>query len=257
VSFRVLRLSSPHMKGADVKHAQRYLADHDNCSRHGDFHPGPIDGEFGPHTAGACHRAKYWLGFPKDKLGRSYTKELDDILTGKKKLSRWYERRRKKRLANRNPLRERAFHIAMTKRGVRENPPGSNRCFASDWYGMCGSWCAMFVTWAYVQAGSKKFARGSRYAYCPYLQNAIRNHWYGFRPLHFSELKRGDIVLYDWDRNGVPDHVGLFDKWADSSHQNFYALEGNTAVGNDSNGGEVMIRYRSVYQVSCAGRQEQ
>jgi hypothetical protein len=245
------------MKGADVKHAQRFLADKDNCSKFGDFHPGATDGDFGEHSAGACHRARWFLGFPKDKCGRKYDAELDAYLTGKKRLNLWYRRRRRKRLAAAlPPLRERAFKKAVSKLNVKESPAGSNRVFCSDWYGVCGPWCAMFVTWCYVQAGSKMFLRGSRYAYVPYLQNAIKHGYYGFREVHFSEAKRGDIVTFDWDRNGVPDHVGLFDRWANSSHSAFYTIEGNTALNNNSNGGQVMRRYRYVYQVGCFGRQE-
>ncbi|MFK5173308.1 CHAP domain-containing protein, partial [Propionibacterium freudenreichii] len=52
----------------------------------------------------------------------------------------------------------------------------------------------------------------------------------------------GDIVFFDWDLNGNVEHAGIFVKWIDKNH--FECIEGNTAVGNDSNGGEVMIRKR-------------
>jgi hypothetical protein len=55
----------------------------------------------------------------------------------------------------------------------------------------------------------------------------------------------GDLVCYDWEGNGVADHVGLFEAWTDKSAGKFTAIEGNTAVGNDSNGGKVMRRDRT------------
>jgi hypothetical protein len=56
----------------------------------------------------------------------------------------------------------------------------------------------------------------------------------------------GDIPLYNWD-GGVPDHTGIV---ASVMHGGvFEAIEGNTAIGNDSNGGEVMRRRRYASQV--------
>ena len=51
----------------------------------------------------------------------------------------------------------------------------------------------------------------------------------------------GDIVSSTGQGDGVADHVGFFEK---GSRSEFTAIEGNTAVGNDSNGGQVMRRER-------------
>ena len=61
----------------------------------------------------------------------------------------------------------------------------------------------------------------------------------------------GDIVIYDWGRDGVPDHCGIIETVGGSS---VVAIEGNTAVGNDSNGGEVMRRTRTLSQIIGAVR---
>ena len=54
----------------------------------------------------------------------------------------------------------------------------------------------------------------------------------------------GDVVCYDWEADGVNDHVGLFEKWV-SGTQDFSCLEGNTSGADNSNGGQVMRRTRS------------
>jgi hypothetical protein len=245
-----LYLTSPLMHGELVKTAQRRLKN----SKYGNFHPGVVDGVYGETSAAATRRAKWWLGFPKSKISGSYGKPLHQYLGGDRLLPVWYQIRRVRRLkAAQPPMRVKAYRYAKSQIGVKEYPAGSNRVKFSAWYGFTGAWCAMFLTWCYVQAGSKKFLRGSRWSYTPYLQYAINHGYYGMRALTRAEVKTGDIVLYDWTRNGVPDHVGLFEKWIDFPNT-FYAIEGNTAIGNDSNGGEVMRRVRSAALVSCWGR---
>lgn len=252
--MRTLHLASPVMHGVDVERAQ----DHLRTNRYGNFHPGETDGEYGPHSAAATKRAKYWLGYVERQINHAYDDQLRHYLNGDENLSIWKKVRRKKRLAAKHPLRERAIKVARRELNVRESPPNSNHVKYSYWYGMPdGPWCAMFVSWCYVQAGSKKFVKGERYAYTPFLQYAIRHGWYGFRELSLSQVKEGDIVLYDWDGDGLPNHVGLFEKWVERRAGTFFAIEGNTGVGNDSDGGAVERRLRYTYQVSCWGRQEQ
>jgi hypothetical protein len=138
-------------------------------------------------------------------------------------------------------LRERALAKAITQLGVKESPRDSNRVLYTDWYGMVGPWCAMFVTWCYeTQGDSPAFVRGQRYSYVPYLLDDARNLRFG---LKVSEPIPGDCVLYNWD-GGEYDHIGVFEQWVGG--HTFTAIEGNTSTSNDSNGGEVMRRQRDV-----------
>jgi len=43
--------------------------------------------------------------------------------------------------------------------------------------------------------------------------------------------------------DGRFDHTGIFVRWIEVG-KTFESIEGNTAVGNDSNGGNVMLRTR-------------
>jgi hypothetical protein len=130
--------------------------------------------------------------------------------------------------------------IALEEVGYKESPKGSNKTKYGEWFGVNGvAWCGIFVSWCYDKAGFplgnigylKGFA-GTKYALS-----------------FFRETRRttfvpaiGDIVFFDWDLNGKVEHAGIFHKWIDKDY--FECVEGNTAVGNDSNGGEVMIRKR-------------
>src|SRR4051812_36542111 len=59
-----------------------------------------------------------------------------------------------------------------------------------------------------------------------------------------KESQPGDIILYDWTGNGTCDHTGIFVKWMDKAKTRLQAWEGNTAQGDDSDGGHVMLRER-------------
>lgn len=240
--MRTLKLTSPNLKGHDVEHAQTLLA----RSQYGNFHPGVIDGQYGEATSAAARRAKWALGYPAKDVDGNFGPKLDGLLSGQKSLPVLYTLRRKKRLTPApQTLGQKALASAAKQLGIKESPANSNRCLFSHWYGLVGPWCAMFVSWNYVAAGSKSFAAGQHYAYCPYILADAKAGHNGLRLVDASEVQPGDIVLYCWDGSGVPEHTGLFERWTDSKRQNFSAIEGNTAVGNDANGGEVMRRDRS------------
>ena len=135
---------------------------------------------------------------------------------------------------------------AQSQIGVKENPANSNQCKYTDWYGMVGPWCAMFVTWC-DQTGpspSPSFKKGSRYAYVPYVVSDARLGANGLAVT--STPKPGDLVCYDWSWDGEYDHIGIVEGAPDNGG-NFVAIEGNTSLSDNSNGGEVMRRTRNRY----------
>lgn len=130
---------------------------------------------------------------------------------------------------------------AQSQLGYKET--GNNNNKYGQWYGMNNQpWCAMFVTWCDVMgtAPTKTFLKGSFYSYCPYIVNDARN---GVNGLSITSTpKPGDLVLYDWSRDGEYDHIGIFEE---GNSSNWQAIEGNTSTSNNSNGGQVMRRSRS------------
>jgi hypothetical protein len=241
-----LTLTTPPTEGEDVRRAQKLLAKND----YGEFYSGKIDGVFDEEMARACKRAKYWLGYTDAQLENDpkFHNKLEALLAGTTKLDAGAAKRRKARLqAEKEPLREKAFQVAKKHLGVKENPPESNKVLFSKFYGTVGPWCAMFVTYCYVEAGSKSFKKGLKWAYCPSVLESAKA---GENHLSITKNpKRGDIVLYQFDQDANADHIGLFERFTDKSGKNFTAIEGNTSEGNDSNGGEVMRRSRSTSDV--------
>ncbi len=257
---RTLALTTPHMHGDHVRTAQKRLHGWGR-SKFESFHPGEVTGKFNRATAGAAKDARWFLGFPRKHIHREYNQRLDSYITGRRPLPPLYRLRRHRRLkAARAPdaadIRVKALNIAKSQLGVKENPPGSNEVLYSKAYGIIGPWCAMFVSWCFVHAGSKTaFKMGSRFSFVPTVVTTARNRGFGLRTVSWAEVRPGDLVCYDWTGDGEADHIGIFE--GRTSADSFTAIEGNTALGNDSNGGEVMRRGRFLNQVQAFVRMEQ
>jgi hypothetical protein len=203
---------------------------------------GTPDGEFGPDTARAVHRAKYWLGYRKpDQVAGDY---LYGLLKGVEKPTAVMKVRiaNRKRAAKSKPLRLKMWEEAGKYIGQTEHPPNSNRSMFSLWYGVIGAWCAMFVSYVGVKVGSGVFKRGHFYAYVPYVLADARAGRNNLAITYFPQM--GDLALFDWDKNGVPDHIGLFGNWL-VAKSTFTGREGNTGPSDRSNGGMVMNTQRN------------
>jgi hypothetical protein len=152
----------------------------------------------------------------------------------------------------------RALAEAVRHVGVRESPPGSNRTMFGRWFGVDGvPWCAIFVSYCFSVGAGVTLCRGWHgagvtprgVAYVPTLETWL--HATGRSLGDGVSPAPGDLVIFDWD-GGLPDHVGIV--IATHAGGQLETVEGNTAVGNDSDGGEVMRRRRRVEQVSTFGR---
>jgi len=138
--------------------------------------------------------------------------------------------------------RQSILDIAAAENGTKESPANSNKTKYGQWYGLNGEkWCAVFVSYVYHHAGHplEPIDRPNGYQSC---QSGF-NFWKK-KNCFTKEPEAGDIVLYDWSGDGHCDHTGIFVKWLDQDKTRFHAWEGNTAQGNDSDGGQVMLRER-------------
>jgi CHAP domain len=135
--------------------------------------------------------------------------------------------------------------------GYHESPPGSNRTAFGRWFGLDGvPWCAIFVSYCFavgaglVLGGGRSYTRGI--ASVPDLERWLRetDQWLAAGP------RAGDVVLFDWD-GGAPDHVGLVERVEGAE---LATIEGNTAIGNDSDGGSVLRRRRPPAGIVGYGR---
>ena len=126
---------------------------------------------------------------------------------------------------------------------------GTNEVIFNDRYygkhvtGNSYPWCCAFVWCIFEECGaSNLFNDGKKTAYCPTV------HQWGKEKgltVPISEGQYGDIVLFDWNGDGVADHIGLI--ISRNGNGTYDTVEGNTATYNYTNGGYVlkMTRYYS------------
>lgn len=138
-------------------------------------------------------------------------------------------------------IREQALRIAITQLGATESPAGTNsgpqvnEYLKSAGLGPGFPWCMAFVHWCYRGAGLE--IEHPNEASVGFFQEWAKRN--GFL---VSTPARGDIVCYNFDADNWPDHVGIVEEAASGR---INTVEGNTAIGNDANGGMVMRRSRS------------
>lgn len=103
------------------------------------------------------------------------------------------------------------------------------------------AWCNDFVSWSYQQAG-KPLGPDGWYRYVPYMQNWLQQtgQWIDRN----GTPSPGDIVNFDWDSDGVPDHTGIVK--GVNPDGTITTIEGNVHGSNDWNGVlDVLVRSRN------------
>ena len=109
--------------------------------------------------------------------------------------------------------------------GVRETPV-NNVIYNTHYYGtqVNGAdypWCCAFIWDVFRMAGhSELFCGGQKTAYCPYVMGWAKAN----RQWITSGYLPGDLLLFDWDHDGVPDHIGFCIDWFGTSG---HTIEGN------------------------------
>lgn len=146
-------------------------------------------------------------------------------------------------------------HRAQSYVGVKESPAGSNNVIFNtlfygrevhdgDHPGATYPWCGTFVSEIYqieeCPLGNIGYLRG--YAGVPY---AIDNLAKWGTEVKAEDAKPGYIVMFKF-----PNHAGVYN-WAHTgilklpiTGNTITTIDGNTGIGNDANGGEVMERAR-------------
>ena len=115
-------------------------------------------------------------------------------------------------------LDDQMVNLALTQRGMKENPRGSNNNPYSRYFGYGPQeWCADFVSWCVDQIGNKD--RKVLWGY----PSAVRNitSWAQRNNLFVAQPHRGSIFTF---KNGA--HTGMV---VEPQGSRFTAIEGNTS----------------------------
>ena len=93
-----------------------------------------------------------------------------------------------------------------------------------SWWGLSerAEWCAMFVSWCADQAGLLDAGAIPKFENCVWGANWFKDNagWADGS----AEPSPGDIIFFDWEPDGYPDHVGIVEKCESGL---VYTIEGN------------------------------
>jgi hypothetical protein len=235
---RTLHLVSPPLAGADVHEIQARL-------RKLGYTPGTLDGTYGVASASAVREFQADHRLDGDGVVGPRTRAaLATANPGHRPPK-----------ANGSPIGLKALAEALRHLGQHDSPAGSNRTPFGRWYGLDGvPWCNIFVSYCFAEGAGYTICEGHRgagvsakgCAYVPSTEAWLRSAglWVGR-----TTPRAGDIAIFGSDTAG---HVGIVEKSLGGGQ--FHCIEGNTAIGNDRNGGQVMRRLRYVSQVDGFGR---
>lgn len=265
---RTLRLTSPHMRGEDVKAVQRALR----------VRP---DGAYGPVTGSNVRAWKYRAGYPLKACNTGIGPDGQAMLLGRRRLPAAYRVRAVARKARgyvagrglpRMGATERrwaALNVMLrwARNGLTEDPAGSNRVPELSKAGaslgvpdgltrMGWPWCAYAVMLACLEAGFPTARDGLiRWRFNPLYTVDIlakaQAGQFGMRLVGADEVEPGDLVLFKLSGSGDPvDHIGMV--LARPRNGTVQTVEGNTSAGDrgsQNNGGGVYQRVRATSTV--------
>lgn len=259
---RVLALTTPLERGPDVKRFQQAL----NARLAARSLPTiGEDGAYGPATEAAAARVKFLLGWDANNLHHAVGSQAQQWIEQPDRRPQLYKRRSAHRLDQllKASRAQAAGHSAVDRGiGYARKYIGTHEAGDSNWGGMvatwltavqCGPapWCGAFAHACLVAAGVKGLSWRMRYV--PYIvEDAAAGHNGLLKLIAFDQARPGDLICFDWDGDGVMDHVGLY--LGDG-----VTIEGNTSRDPNappdlqSNGGEVCVRRRGIGSAALWG----
>ena len=93
------------------------------------------------------------------------------------------------------------------------------------------AWCNAFVCYIFNEGGDASlYYGGKKVTYCPTSIKWCKSNLARI-PLYLAMPM--DVIYFDWDKNGVPNHIGFVR--AKNSTSSIYTIEGNTDGGKVAN----------------------
>lgn len=268
--MRPLFVTSPFLQGTDVLNVQQLLAK-------AGYDPGTLDGVYGPATDHAVRLFQAKHGLTVDGIVGPKTRAR---LIGTKAKPAPAPLPPPKPLPGPKTIGYLSLVEMVKHLGVKESPFGSNKQMFGVWFGVNGvPWCAESVSYAtkigagyelcHGFDGAAGVKAGKGCAYVPTIEAWMRMHgmWLG----RILPLEDGLVGCFNWN-GGEPDHIGLSAReatlrklvpaaltkaikdYGPLRSGEFWSVEGNTGLTNQSNGGEQMLRKRNIAQVDGFGR---
>ena len=246
---RVFRVTSPEMKGKDIKAFQRLI--NERYKRWGVETRVEADGEYGTMTRHAAREIAFGLGLAEKDYKHGFTPEVREKLRDPGQRTRAELARAKRRGKWRRNLKgrhrgggpEMALQFARAHLGLKEGP-GNRGPLIDKWNQASGSplgsaWCGNFMNACLRSAG---FPNQGWLASCIQIEAHARAGTSGWQWLT-ANPRPGDLVLYTI--NGAANHVGMVEKVEPSQ---LITIEGNTRAdgeGTSAPSDQVERRHRA------------
>lgn len=244
--MRTLQLTSPEMRGEDVRTLQHRL--NERLQHYRSRSRVKEDGVYGRETAHLVREVAWTMGL--DTFGASVGVQHDiehPHLRSPLQLRREHERAQERihtsKIAGDSHGLEAVVAHARSYLGIKEIPAGSNwgKPVPARWEENFGfdtgvSWCACFACSMVNDAGGHVHGECG---FCPAIEGYARAKINGFDlwvPNHTEGVKPGWLVLYNWVGGSEPEHIGVVEKITPT---HVVAIEGNTSGSNPSDGGMV------------------
>ncbi|MEU1956424.1 CHAP domain-containing protein [Nocardia rhamnosiphila] len=112
----------------------------------------------------------------------------------------------------------RALSVASGELGTRE----TDAAFAGKPYNNGSAWCAAFTSWVWKEAGYD--VTWTDFDYVPAVWNDAEAM--GLRRNSKAEAQPGDLIVFDWEGDGTPDHIGVVEA---VSGGKIHTIEGNSS----------------------------
>jgi hypothetical protein len=208
---RVLRLTTPHMLGTDVKVVQQALGVPNDC-------------DYGSVTASAVADWKRRFGYPDDQINNELGEKGIHWLLGEVAQPDDFKQRAKQRQSDGSAMRKAAVADMQSwaDKGYKETPPKSEKVpqlvrlagqlnCAPGIAQMGYAWCGFAVFLPALKNGGQAADQGLRKRSFNALSveaiwHEASNGRHGLRVVAPSQVEKGDLVLFDW-----PDEAGRYD----------------------------------------------
>jgi hypothetical protein len=120
------------------------------------------------------------------------------------------------------PTARHVLAFAASQIGTGERPANVNR-YTRWYYGdnTAAPWCWIFVCYCFDQCGALSLVFG-RHAYVPDFRRLFAAHG----AFHRSRPRPGDLVAFDFDGSGSPEHMGFVERVVSGS--TLQTIEGNS-----------------------------
>ena len=141
--------------------------------------------------------------------------------------------------------RDEIIAIAEAEVGYKEY--ANNKTVYGEWYGMQGEWCDIFISWLAYKTGILN-SLIPKEAYVPNTAAWFKEKGQ-LKDRNYTPSK-GDLILFDYNKNRVPDHIGIVEYVEGNV---IHTIEGNKskmvkrqayAIGNSGIFGIAVVQYQ-------------